>query len=76
MFLGLCLSFSRWRSFAILYLFIVIHTGIHLLSWPAPRYRLSVDAVLMVFAALAVLELVKQLKNWHRRYLVSDKVQV
>ena len=76
MFLGLCLSFSRWRSFAILYLFIVIHTGIHLLSWPAPRYRLSVDAVLMVFAALAVLELAKQLKNWHRKYLVSDKVQV
>jgi hypothetical protein len=35
-----------------------------------------VDAVLMVFAALAVLELAKQLKNWHRKYLVSDKVQV
>ena len=66
MLLGLYLSFSRWRSFLPLYLFIVIHTGIHLLSWPAPRYRLSVDAVLMVFAGLALLELFKQLNSWRR----------
>ena len=72
---GLILSVSRWRSFLPLYLFIVIHTGIHLLSWPAPRYRLSVDAVSMVFAALALLELAKYLKSWRRRNLVSDKVQ-
>ena len=75
MVLGLILSVSRWRSFIPLYLFIVIHTGIHLLSWPAPRYRLSVDAVSMVFAALALLELAKYLKSWRRRNLVSDKVQ-
>ena len=64
--LGLFLSFSRWRNFAILYLFIVIHTGIHLLSWPSPRYRLPVDAVLMIFAALTLVELAKQLKTWRR----------
>ncbi len=75
MILGLYLSFSRWRSFAILYLFMVIHTGIHLLSWPAPRYRLTVDAVSMVFAALALIELAKQLKSWRRRNLFSDKAQ-
>ncbi len=75
MLLGLYLSFSRWRSFAVLYLFILIHTCIFLLSWPAPRYRLPVDAVSMVFAALALLELAKQLKNWRHRTLVSDKVQ-
>ena len=75
MVLGLILSVSRWRSFLPLYLFIVIHTGIHLLSWPAPRYRLSVDAVSMVFAALALLELAKHLKSWRRRNLVADKVQ-
>jgi hypothetical protein len=77
MLLGLGLSFSRWRRFVILYLFIVIHTGIHLLSWPAPRYRLPVDAVSMVFAGLAVLELAKQLRTWRRRSplinSVSDK---
>jgi hypothetical protein len=61
---GLYLSFSRWRNFLPLYMFIVIHTGIHLLSWPAPRYRLPVDAVLMVFAGLTLIELAKQLKTW------------
>jgi 4-amino-4-deoxy-L-arabinose transferase-like glycosyltransferase len=75
MLLGLCLSLSRWRNFVILYLFASIHTLIHLLSWPAPRYRLTVDAVFMVFAALALIELAKQLKSWRRRSLVSDKVQ-
>jgi 4-amino-4-deoxy-L-arabinose transferase-like glycosyltransferase len=79
MLLGLCLSFSRWRSFVVLYLFIFIHTTIFLLSWPAPRYRLPVDAVSMVFAALAILELAKQLKSRRRKLSlvnsISDKVQ-
>jgi 4-amino-4-deoxy-L-arabinose transferase-like glycosyltransferase len=68
MLLGLYLSFPRWRNFLPLYLFIVIHTGIHLLSWPAPRYRLPVDAVLMVFAGLTLIELAKQLKTWRQRF--------
>jgi 4-amino-4-deoxy-L-arabinose transferase-like glycosyltransferase len=72
MFLGLCLSFSRWRSFVVLYLFIVIHTGIHLLSWPAPRYRLPVDAVLMVFAGLALYELARQIKYWRHGLSLSQ----
>ena len=62
MLLGLFLSVSRWRNFVPLYLFMVIHTAIHLLSWPAPRYRLPVDAILMVFAGLALTELAKQLR--------------
>ena len=66
MLLGLYLSISRWRNFVVLYLFIFIHTMIHLLSWPAPRYRLTVDAVLMLFAGLALIELAKQLKTWRR----------
>jgi 4-amino-4-deoxy-L-arabinose transferase-like glycosyltransferase len=80
MLVGLFLSLSRWRNFAVLYLFMLIHTGIHLLSWPAPRYRLSVDAVAMVFAALAVLEIAKRADAWRRRpslinNSVSDKVR-
>jgi 4-amino-4-deoxy-L-arabinose transferase-like glycosyltransferase len=63
---GLFLSISRWRNFSVLYLFMFIHTGIHLLSWPAPRYRLPVDAVLMVFASMAVLELMRQFTAWRR----------
>ena len=69
---GLFLSFSRWRSFVALYLFIVIHTGIHLLSWPAPRYRLPVDAVLMVFAGLALCELARQIKYWRHGLSLSQ----
>lgn len=61
---GLCLSFPRWRSFIPLYLFMVVHTGIHLLSWPSPRYRLPVDAVLMIFAGVALSELVRR---WIRK---------
>jgi len=76
MVLGLILSISRWRNFLPLYLFIIVHTGIHLLSWPAPRYRLTVDAVSMVFAALALLELAKHLRSWRRRNLATNKVQV
>lgn len=68
MILGLGLSVSRWRNFVPLYLFIVIHTGIHLLSWPSPRYRLPVDALLMIFAGLALIELAKQLKIWRRSF--------
>lgn len=80
MLLGLYFSLSRWRNFAVLYLFMVIHTGVHLLSWPAPRYRLSVDAVAMVFAALAILEIFRRAAAWRRRpsfinNSVSDKVQ-
>jgi len=67
MVLGLGLSVSRWRNFVPLYLLIVIHTGIHLLSWPSPRYRLPVDAVLMVFAGLTLIELAKQMKARRRR---------
>jgi len=74
MLLGLCLSFSRWRSLAVLYLFIVIHSGIHLLSWFAPRYRLPFDAVSMVFAGPALLELARQLKTWRRRLPLINKL--
>lgn len=80
MLFGLWLSFSRWRSFVVLYVFILVHTAIHLLSWPAPRYRLTVDAVLMVFAGMAVLELARYFQSWRRSLragnrLGSDKVQ-
>ncbi len=49
----------------ILYLFIVIYTGIHLLTWTLIRYRLPVDAILLVFAGVAVIDLYEKLA---RRY--------
>lgn len=64
MLFGLAISFSRWRNFVPLYLFMVIHTGIHLLSWPSPRYRLPVDAIFMIFAGMALVELARKIKIW------------
>jgi len=73
MLLGLGLSVLRWRSFVVLYLFIVVHTGIYLLSWPSPRYRLPVDAVLIVFAGLALLKLSKRFRTWRHRVSVTSQ---
>ncbi|HZD58151.1 MAG TPA: glycosyltransferase family 39 protein [Anaerolineales bacterium] len=41
----------------LLVLFALIYTLIHLLSWSLVRYRLPVDAVLLVFAGLAAVDL-------------------
>jgi 4-amino-4-deoxy-L-arabinose transferase-like glycosyltransferase len=60
---GLILAFPRWRDYLPLFLFVAIHTALHLLSWPAPRYRLPVDAVMMPVAAIAVIEFSKRLKH-------------
>jgi hypothetical protein len=49
------------RSFSseslILYLFIIIYTAIHLLSWALIRYRLPVDAVLIIFTSTVLVEI-------------------
>lgn len=60
---GLLLSFGRLRrpdqpqqrsALVLCYLFILVYTGIHLLSWALIRYRLPVDAILLFFAAYGV----------------------
>lgn len=43
----------------LLYLFFIIYSGIHILSWAQVRYRLPVDAVLILFAALAAGDLLR-----------------
>lgn len=57
MIFGLFLSHHDWRRIAVLYLFIGAYTLIHLASWPGARYRLPLDALLIPFAALAVVHL-------------------
>lgn len=62
MLLGLFISVRRWRrmpdsqrsSIALLYLFIIVYSLIHILSWTLIRYRLPVDAILILFAADAI----------------------
>jgi 4-amino-4-deoxy-L-arabinose transferase-like glycosyltransferase len=41
----------------LLYTFIVIYAGIHIMTWTLIRYRLPIDAILVIFAALILVHL-------------------
>jgi 4-amino-4-deoxy-L-arabinose transferase-like glycosyltransferase len=49
-------------------LFCILYTVIHLLSWTLIRYRLPVDAVLVIFAAVGAAAIVRRLSTWRARY--------
>ena len=68
---GLIISFrpSLSSETLILYLFIVTYTAIHLLSWSLIRYRLPVDAVALVFAGVALVDIYARLTR--RRIKIS-----
>jgi hypothetical protein len=60
---GLWISFSRLRKpsfdgqgmyLSVIYQFIVVYASIHLLSWTLIRYRLPIDAALLLFAAKGI----------------------
>jgi hypothetical protein len=44
---------------SLLYLFIIVYSAIHILTWTQVRYRIPVDTVLVIFSALAIAELVE-----------------
>jgi len=50
---GLVLSWRDWRRLLPTYLFAALFIALHVLSWPGPRYRFPVDALLLVFAGFA-----------------------
>lgn len=54
---GLWVSRHRWRQFELLYIFILFYSLLHLMTWSMVRYRLPVDAVLLIFAALGLMRL-------------------
>lgn len=57
---GLWLSRHQWRTCMPLYLYVLFDSLLSLATWSAPRYRLPSDAVMMVFAGLAVLNLAEK----------------
>jgi hypothetical protein len=61
---GLYLSRRRWRLALPLYAYVAFDTGLHLVSWAAPRYRLPSDVLLMTVAALSVMTLVQVLSRF------------
>lgn len=52
----------------LLLLFCIIYTAIHLLTWAQVRYRLPVDAVLLVFAAYGFAQLWQRLPAAYRQF--------
>jgi 4-amino-4-deoxy-L-arabinose transferase-like glycosyltransferase len=64
---GLFLSFRQpdfVKRNRLLYLFILIYTLLHLLTWAMVRYRLPVDAVLILFAGIGLVDLAARAANW------------
>lgn len=54
---GLILSLRRWHDYLPIYAIVIILNVVHMLTWPAARYRLPADAMMMILAALAVVAL-------------------
>jgi hypothetical protein len=65
LFLTLKQSFVSWRErlaspFTMLYLFMLVYTGIHILTWTLIRYRIPVDVILVIFAGYGIYDLVER----------------
>ena len=73
MLIGLWLSRTHWRLCLPLYLYVAFETTFCLLSWAAPRYRLPSDAIMMVFAGLAVVYLAERF-GISRRLMTKSKI--
>lgn len=65
LFLGIRKSNGFWSLLfspqGLLILFALIYSGVHILTWTLVRYRLPVDAVLIPFAGLALLDVAERL---------------
>jgi 4-amino-4-deoxy-L-arabinose transferase-like glycosyltransferase len=59
---GIWLSLRSWHACMPLYLYVAFDTMLSLTTWAAPRYRLPSDAVMMVFAGMAIITLATQIK--------------
>jgi hypothetical protein len=57
---------------AFLLLFVFVYSLLHIFTWAMPRYRLPVDAVLLIFAAAGLSDLVRRIP-WIRRKLDADQ---
>lgn len=61
---GFILSFREWRRYSLIYLFALVFSTMHILTWASIRYRLPIDAVMMPFAAVAVIDLITRIRTW------------
>jgi hypothetical protein len=77
---GLLASRSIWKQASLIYLFALLYSAIHILTWASVRYRLPVDAALMPFAAYGILNLAGRFRFvqvlFPRVYMVSKKEEI
>lgn len=57
---------------AFLLLFVLVYSLLHIFTWAMPRYRLPVDAVLLIFAAAGLSDLVRR-TPWIKRRWNADQ---
>jgi 4-amino-4-deoxy-L-arabinose transferase-like glycosyltransferase len=62
--IGLAISIKDWRRCSLIYLFVIVFSLLHILTWSGIRYRLPVDALLMPFAGLSILKIMDWIKTW------------
>lgn len=66
---GLVYGLKNWRDLLLIYLFILIHTGVYATSWTMIRYRLPIDVFLILFAASVIWPGIEAIRE--RRVLLS-----
>jgi hypothetical protein len=59
--------------FTLVYLFLLVYTGIHVLTWTLIRYRLPLDAFLVIFAGLTLVKLGEWLFSRQQVFVSSHK---
>lgn len=70
---GLVLSFVHRskpllkQPLGLLYIYIAVYAAVHILSWTLIRYRLPIDAILVVFAGYGLIDLINRIpkaRDW------------
>jgi 4-amino-4-deoxy-L-arabinose transferase-like glycosyltransferase len=60
---GVIVSWRRWRELTPMMLFMLTHIGVYAVTWTMIRYRIPVDAVLIPFAAVAVVRIYERFQK-------------
>jgi hypothetical protein len=76
---GIAIPLRRWSSYAVdqrssvrlLYLFLFVYSTIHILSWALIRYRMPIDAILIVFASLPIVSVGRAASRLRARALIT-----
>jgi 4-amino-4-deoxy-L-arabinose transferase-like glycosyltransferase len=66
---GLWRSASEWRRLLPIYAFMLLHVGIYSVTWTMIRYRIPMDALLIIFGAVGLMTLLEHFNS--ERGLVS-----